>query len=640
MESAATLAQLPQMLSAAVTKGATTTYTGPIETVRFIKAVLPNKGGIDADGRYISNGIAKAINKDPNPVFIPGSAPLFPGGIKENQTYTLTPAEQNALDYVSGNKTARMEITLRVVRLNIAGTGARTHFWQLVNTDAIKTTFNGTWNENERFTVRATLFDGAPIDYIFEVNPRLQVSVPATTSAERNFDRFAGIAEVSHYGSLFSTSADSNPEHEVTYVNEVVVNDPARNGKASYTGCAMAGLKLRGNPNLSQLEQLYLYQKKGIHVKKLRQGKPESEGPSSIFTDLVYFLLTDKNTGMGNVISEDLIDKEQLARTGSFLEANHLYFDDVIVDTQNIRDFFARISSSLLCNLVTRRGKFSIEPALPIDNNFKFTDVPTPISGIFTEGNIIEDSFSLEYVPLQERTPIRALVRYRTESPNRFPQENTVVVYYKNEPNGPLEEFNFTHITSRYHAELFAKFLLSSRRHRTHAVSFKTLPYGLNLAPGDYIRVVTRTNYTKGIAAGVISANGEVLLPRDVEAGTYDVFYWDKANQDVKEGQLTLIANPDGSSGLFTNSMRNTIFTIKPAAVNADNQIIYDKFSKQSQNYDPQVYSVDSIDVDEDGLVQITASFFPVNFNRVSLIAEELKSSYTGFAVVADLSPD
>jgi hypothetical protein len=464
------------------------------------------------------------------------------------------------------------------------------------------------------------------VDYIFEVNTPVTTRTYTTVSGPRIFEINSAIAEVSHYSNLITRSCDNGPEHELVYVNENLANDPVRNGVASYTGCAMAGIKVRSSISLSSFEQLHIYQKKGIQVTNIRRNSNGNTvlttDSSNIFTDLAYYLLTNPHTGAGELISSDLVDLAQFARTGSFLEANGLYYDDVIVEPQNLREFLARISTSLLCNLVMRGGKFSIEPALPIDTtrNYTMFDVKVPISGIFTEGNIIEDSFQLEYVQAQERLPIRAMVRYRTELPNRFPQEQTAVVYYTDQPNGPLEEFNFTHITSRYHAELFAKYALSARRHRTHVVSFQTLPYGLGLAPGDFIRVVTQASHVQPGASGIIKDNGAIITPAQLTNGqSVQVYYWDRSDNQVNEDTIT-VSIVDGQPK--ANKLFDSIFAIKDTTTRS------------------LVYMVDSIDLDEEGLARISASYFPIDENGYSVVANELKPSYNGFTVVSDLAPD
>lgn len=627
-ESIKELALAPEMVNDPVYNGSSFTTTPAPSRVKFLKAIAQDAPTENANEFRISNGIAKTIDKDPDPrgvehneFYNVPTATYFPFNVGD--VYEFSDEDSTAFSYNRDGRVLRLRLRLRLAQdpNKITPTSFRSYWWQIVDPDDIEIVeLSGNWNNNEIFTIPGTLWSLSPIYYYFQIVPPISVTTNPSLSGRREFESNAGISEVSHYASLISRSCDNDPEHEIVYINEAI--GVRNNTPANYTGCAMAGIKLRSTPQLSQLEQIHLYAKKGMEVVNLRHNSADVIAASNIFTDLAYFLLTNVQTGAGELISADLVDKTQFARTGSFLEANYLFFDDVITEPQNLREYLSRISTSLLCNLVMRGGKFSIEPALPIDTSRNYTifDVPVPISGIFTEGNIIEDSFQLEYIPAQERLPIRAAVRYRTELPNRFPQEQTTVVYYADQPNGPLEDFNFTHITSRYHAELFAKYTLSSRRHRTHAVTFQTLPYGLALAPGDFIRIVTQSGYYEPGSSGIIRNDGAIITPAAFTDGqSLQVYYWDRSDNKVNEDSIIVTMQ---NNQPFANKLFSSIFTIKNIT---------------TRNL---VYMVDSIDLGEDGLAQITASYFPVDDNGYSVIANELKPSYNGFTVVSDLSPD
>ena len=44
----------------------------------------------------------------------------------------------------------------------------------------------------------------------------------------------------------------------------------------------------------------------------------------------------------------------------------------------------------------------------------------------FNAGNILEDTFQLEYLSAEERRPFQAVVRYRKERENKLSEEQTV----------------------------------------------------------------------------------------------------------------------------------------------------------------------------------------------------------------------
>ena len=144
-------------------------------------------------------------------------------------------------------------------------------------------------------------------------------------SATRLWETYSGVAEVSHYGDLITRSCDNSPEHEVIYVNQSVAEDRL----PDYKNCAVVGLKLKSSNNFTSLDQLRCYMANGIEVTRLTDG---DTGPSNLFTDLLWYLATDTDTGAGSVVNSTLLDREQLAATGRFLRANRLFFDDVIAE--------------------------------------------------------------------------------------------------------------------------------------------------------------------------------------------------------------------------------------------------------------------------------------------------------------------
>jgi len=488
-----------------------------------------------------------------------------------------------------------MRVTLRAFERAVDGT-PRNRWWEVIKTEVssivgnfpIGTTFFKSaadiTGEAWRFEYRIT---GAPSVYQEFDQPR---------SATRVWETYSGIAEVSHYGDLIARSCDNSPEHEVVYVNESLAEDRL----VEYKNCAMVGLKLQSSNNFSSFDQLRCYIRLGIDVELLTDG---GNGSSNLLTDLIWYLATNTDTGAGGAIHPSLIDRDQLAATGRYLRANRLFFDDVIAEPTNLRTWLADKTPSMLCFVAIKNGKLSVNPALPTDSAGVIANVPPQISAMFTEGNIIGGSFQLEWLELEERKLFQAAVIYRTAPLNKLPQQQTVVVRYAETGADalPIEEFNLTHVTSREHAIKAAKYFLAVRKHITHTVSFQTLPYGLSLAPGDYIRVAVEQSPYSPANNGIVAEDGTVVSVTELSNGSYDVFYWDRSQTTVAEGSL-IIAN-----GIAQN-LRNTVFSVKNSQVSN------------------QVYQVEAIEVNEDGIVTIKASSFPVDSESRSLIAADVAS--------------
>lgn len=550
-------------------------------SVQFV-AAYSNVDNRAADWRKISNIMSLASGRDPyfNNV-APGTVYTFTGWNYERDMPT---------------RGVYMKVTLKAFERTVSGT-PRNRWWEIISIELVNLV--GTWNNNDTFLKNAT--DGFGEQWRFEhriiQSAGTYVEYNQPKSETRVWETYSGIAEVSHYGDLITRSCDSGPEHEVVYVNESVAEDRV----VEYDNCAVVGLKLQSSNNFTALDQIRCYVANGIEVERLVDG---GTGASNLFTDLLWYLATDTDTGAGAVINRSLLDRDQLIATGRYLRANRLFFDDVVAEPVNLRSWLAEKAPSMLCFVAIKNGLLSVNPALPINDNYEIANIPVPISAMFTDGNIIDGSLSIEWLELEERQMFQAAVIYRRNPYNKLPQQETIVVRY-NEAGAsalPLEEFDLPHITSLEHATKAAQYFLAIRKHVTHTLSFQTLPYGVSLAPGDFIRVAVQQSPYSPANNGIITADGAVVSVSPMVDGSYEVYYWDRSQPEIDEGTLTI------SNGV-AQDLRNTVFSVK------NNQV------------SSQVYQVEAIDLNEDGIVGIKASSFPVDSQGRSLIAADVLSS-------------
>ena len=77
-----------------------------------------------------------------------------------------------------------------------------------------------------------------------------------------------------------------------------------------------------------------------------------------------------------------------------------------------------------------RNGQFSLLPALPTIGRGDIQQNVT-ISALFTAGNILENSFEMEYLPLSDRRNFEAVIKYRVMAKNTLASERTVLVRHK-----------------------------------------------------------------------------------------------------------------------------------------------------------------------------------------------------------------
>ena len=499
-----------------------------------------------------------------------------------------------------GGRSITMEVTVQsYTEANPSG-AARNKWWRIIEHRVTAKT--GKWSNGDTFVKYSRNTAGYRFKFVY-VYKKQYVSTEDDSPATRMFQRYSGIAEVSHYGDLITRSCDDSPEHEIVYVNECLDEDSI----PQYDNCAMAGLKLRSTENFNQLDQLRCMMANGIEVERLTDG---GTGPSNLLTDLFWYLCTDKDTGAGAVISQDIIDRTALAATGNYLKVNQLYYDDAISEPLNLRSWTAEIAPSVLCYTTLKNGKMAIEPALPYTSSYEIDGTtPVAISGMFTDGNIIEGSFAVDWLELEERKMFQASVTYRWTGVNKFPEQRTVVIRYTGDGEKPIETFEFPHITGDEHARKVARYFLSLRKHITHTVTFKTLPWGLQLAPGNFIRVATEVSPYNPSNNGIVKADGTVVAVSPLADGDYSVYYWERSQPEVNSGTLTV------ANGIATN-LRNTVFSI----INS--------------NILKQVYQVEALDIDAEGIVTVKASNHPVDSNGASVIARDVLDLDQRFTVV------
>ena len=527
-----------------------------------------------------------------------GSAQSLPVGA----TKTVTRAASSD----SGGSTviiAQGLVTTRPAE-SIASFPGQTQAWDVSYTIDPNQTF-GDWQIGAVIENSTTVSAGNPFKsagtttgVLLKVLSLQSVVTPPGFTAERIFERNSQLNDISFYNSLLSKSNESAPEHEIVYVNEMVSNSTA----PQYDKLTITGLALKASRNFTSLNQLRVWLADGISVERFQAGA-SGVGPSNKFTDLVYHLLTDKVAGAGNIVSPSLIDTDKFPATSQFLEQNKLFFDGAIDQPTNVRQFISDIAPFFLCNFVISNGRFSIIPAVPADLTGSVSDGPVQIQQLFTSGNIIEDSFSVEYLSTEERKNFQAVVRYRTAQRNQFPEEQTLVVRWSDLPESTtVETFDMTqYCTSRQHAFMAAKYFLSLRRRVTHTIKLRTTPYGLSLAPGDYIRVLTQSSPYNAANNGVVDSNLNITAVTPLSDGAYTVSYWNASFNEVQPETMT-VAGGKAVEPKFADA----IFTIVDATVSSG------------------TYMVEQLTLGEEGLVDIVAVEFPTTSSLNSLIALDL----------------
>ena len=398
-------------------------------------------------------------------------------------------------------------------------------------------------------------------------------------------DAWARLAEGFMYNEVDATT--TQPEHEIVYVNTVSPNKET----PDYADMAIVGMNIRSSKEINSLSQFSVYVNQGVNS-------------TSNFPEVFYDLLTNKRYGTGNVMSPAQIDKPSFDAATTWAYNRRYFFDGAISEKINLRSWGAEVSQNFLLDLLMRNGKFTLQPVANFDG-------PETFTGLFTAGNILEDSFEMSYVDEQDRIPPRITVVWREERETStstvkglFPVVREVTVREVDTPeDAPLEKIDVSdYCTSQRHAIDIAKWQCRTRRLTTHTVSFKTTPSEAALDLGAVFKVGMETVKYNQPANGAVAANGEVTSWPPLSDGTYPVLLWDGASTTLREVNLTIFGGK--ATGYF-----GSVFCIRGAAS------------------DVQSYKTMMLSFDEDGNIEVEAIYFPTDSAGNSDAAKDFDNS-------------
>jgi len=392
-------------------------------------------------------------------------------------------------------------------------------------------------------------------------------------------DAWARCSEAFFYSEITSTA--SQPEHQVVYVNTIAENPSTPN----YDDMAIVGVNIRSSTEISQLQQFSVYVNEGV-------------GATSDFPDVLYDLMTNERYGVGKVLNAEQVDLNSFNEASAWTYRRRYFFDGAISERINIRSWGAKVANDYLLDLVVRNGKFALQPVATFGG-------PETISGLFTAGNILEDSLEFAYADVQDRVPIRVSVKWRQEKESSniearglFPVLREVTVRETGvDENAPLEEIDISdYCTSQDHAIDRAKWELRRRRYATHSIRFVTTPSEASLDIGSVFKLGIETVTYNQPANGAIADDGTVTSWPELADGTYTALFWDGTTTDIEQIQLQIAGGKTSKS--------NGVFCIKNSTTDA------------------QTYKTQSITFDQDGNIEVEATYFPTDSTGFSLLTK------------------
>ena len=486
--------------------------------------------------------------------------------------------------------------------------------------------FNCTKTANGNKYAQKWGYDGEKVGYKLEATATEITTSSSGGSDARFFDKYSGVAEISHFAEL-QKSCDQSPEHRISYVNESVghhddaaIEESGDAGQANYFGMQMLGLSLRSNKQLSSLNQVRVWLPDGVDVERLAEG---GEGPSNLFPDFAYWLLTNDKAGVGQIADPRWLDRDSFVVASKFCQANKIFFDGGLAEKRNVRQFLSEQAPFNLLQFTIANGKLAIVPALPFDSNYRITDKQAvKISHFFNLGNIIEGSYTASYTDVADRAPIRAVMVWREGQKFSQPTKDSNLIRYEatwggngsNDPalefssnpmRAPMQTFDMSQwCSSKEQAMMIGRFLLSQRQRITHRISFQTTPFGLSVAPGDYIKLDVPEIPTRATHVGVFSSTGAVKSDMNLPDGSYDLLVYGTQSHDVERTTVEI------KSG----------FAVDPGVRGS-------VFSSLAPTTKGTVYQIEEITITEEGLIEITAAHTPTDSSDRSLIARDVLDS-------------
>lgn len=399
-------------------------------------------------------------------------------------------------------------------------------------------------------------------------------------------DNYPRLAEAFVYDSV-SCTANNAPEHEISYVN--IIDEQSPPGP-QFEDLALLGLNIRSTRELSRLDQLSVYVTQGVI--------PQHTLPA-VFKDL----LLNVRYGSGQYFSSQQIDDIAFAAADQFCVNRRYFFDGAVSKKLNLRSWGSQRAADFLLELGISGGRFSLNPVA----NFYGVE---PVAAMFTAGNIIADTFEMNYFDVQDRLLPLVTVKWREErrqlttgDKGLFPQIREVSVKLKGDESESTEEqidmSDFC--TNEQHAIDRAKWLCLQRQQVTHAVTFKTVPTEAAMNVGSIIAIGIETITTDKPQNGAIALDGTVTCWPQLANGTHDVFIWD-GTAEIQERTINVTK---GKADIGAGS----VFTVKTVS-NVR-----------------QTYKVQSLSFDEDGNIDVEASYFPTNADGVSTMVETFNNA-------------
>jgi len=554
--------------------------------------------------RYIPSLDAQGNNPE-------GKYWLFYTDIQELRTTTPAPHYSGTVSVIGGSgHYGSLKVDLTVYRQSYLDGNNVSQYYYYASWN-INSTYTGLDYRNGDVAFIPSESDVAGVGLPNRIQIKLEVGSREIQINERNLNPFDVVSDWNVYEGD-ENSNRNEPSHEIVYVNEILKpvgnNDDAA---AQYSDLAFAGLRINSSKEWTNFSQFSAYFKKGIKVERLITTGTSA---SNLFPEIAYALLTNPDYGAGKLVGADSVDRAAMADAADFCKKNNFFWDGVISSKINLREFLFEHAGYCLLDFTIIGGRFSLKPSVPVNpQNVIDKNVPPKVVGLFTDGNIKD--LKVSFLSPEERQLFRAVVLWRNENENGFPETKSILVSSTSgSVEDPIEKFDMSGFCSSYQqARNFACYAINTRRLVDHGVSFTTAPqYMEGISPGDYFKLVSEVTHTSRFRNGAISANGEIVSMDGLESSAgypnnISIYFWKPGTVGVEPATL--------DTTNVSQSLYGSVFSVKNTTT------------------EKKIYKCETISYGEEGLIEVSGSYAPVDENGNLAVMQNWD---VGFDVVSD----
>jgi hypothetical protein len=477
-----------------------------------------------------------------------------------------------------------------------------------------------------RYTVDA--FSGASIEYYG--TPRIAYAFYPPTGRSvaqgiNSWDIFRSDSD-----QQIQYSFDNGPEFSITAVTEHIIS-PFGSFPGLYDNISLIGFNTYASKTIQDLRSFSVFVRKGRKVRGLITNRAWGLSPDNYLSsspdthanyapDIFLDTVLDQKDGIGKYTSIYSVDLEQLAKSKKFCMTNGLFMDGVIAEPSSWRAFWSSVAGYSLLELAKVGGQEMLIPAVPYDVNTGRISDSLPITALFNQGNILEESYKEEFVDYGSNSQdIVARIIYREADQDSSFFKNTSVDVQLSDT---LEEYSVQQtidasqfVCRRDQAILLGKFLCLSKRYSRRSIEFKTFPTDSPVFPGAYIYVELAQNSWERIYSGIVEDNGVLNSPFNIPAGNYAALCY-------KHGTNTTISGPSG-----VQYFSSITIDVDAQGQNQSPQLTSSSgrlFVLGNTILNKRVFRVTEVAMDEEGEVTIRGVEHPTNAAGRSLIGQNL----------------